>query len=87
MVLCVQWVRYVFIFCSLSHARFALNHTRYRASLENTEDPERSPLFFIESGGTDWMKALSAISASRLQILSFAEDMRLMENRYLPDSP
>jgi len=30
------------------------------------------------------MKALSTVSASRLQILYFAEDMRLMENRYLP---
>jgi hypothetical protein len=57
------------------------------ASLELTEDPERSPLFFIESGGTDSMKALSAVSASRLQILYFAEDIRLMQNRYLPDSP
>ena len=57
------------------------------ASLENTEDPERVPIFFIESGGTDSMKVLSAVSASRLQILYFAEDMRLMENRYLPDSP
>ena len=57
------------------------------ASLENTEDTERNPLFFIESGGTDSMKALSAVSASRLKILYFAEDMRLMENRYLPDSP
>ena len=54
------------------------------ASLENTEDPERSPLFFIESGRTDSMKSLSAVSASRLQILYFAEDMRLMKNRYLP---
>ena len=57
------------------------------ASLESTENAERSPLFFIESGGTDSMKALSAVSPSRLQILYFAEDMRLMENRYLPDSP
>jgi len=57
------------------------------ALLENTEDPERSPLFFIVSGGTDSMKALSAVSALRLQILYFAEDMRIMENRYLPDSP
>jgi len=66
----------------------APNHVRGSwASLESTENSERSPLFFIESGGTDSMKALSAISASRLLMLYFVEDMRFMENRYLPDSP
>ena len=30
------------------------------ASLEITEEPERNPLFFNESGGTDLLKALGA---------------------------
>ena len=42
------------------------------------------PYFSSNRGGTDSMKALSVVSASRLQILYFAEDMRLMENRISP---
>ena len=54
--------------------------------LEGKEDPDRSSLLFIESEGTDSMKALSAESASKIQMLSFADGMRLLENPYLFDS-